>query len=260
VMDWRLALGLALVFAPLVKPVRIAIRKWSRRPQAQVSKQTYEYRYVAFIDILGFARLVAQSERDEALAIKLVTILKGIAISSRNPAVAGIDRTMTAFSDSVVVSSLDSRAVLAAAVGLQRALLQVGALSRGGIAYGPLHHEGPVVLGPAMVRAYRIESQEAHTPRMVIDSAVMAQLPPGGRGRHFEQDQDGCWFMAPFYDWPLFEDRAQVQQVGSQLVDGFSEAASEGSSAVEKWRWMIQRFNAALARAHPDMEPIEIEP
>lgn len=48
-------------------------------------------------------------------------------------------------------------------------------------------------------------------------------------------------------------------------VQGLAEGAPEGelsddAGVLAKWHWIIRRFNAELAEAHPDMEPIEVKP
>jgi hypothetical protein len=50
--------------------------------------------------------------------------------------------------------------------------LDVGLLVRGGLSRGKLYHRGRVVLGEAMVDAYRLESEVAQYPRVVVSPRI----------------------------------------------------------------------------------------
>jgi hypothetical protein len=63
--------------------------------------------------------------------------------------------------------------------------LGVGLLVRGGLSRGRLYHRGGVVLGEAMVDAYRLESQVAQYPRVVVSPRVT------DGDRLFTDDVDG---------------------------------------------------------------------
>lgn len=48
-----------------------------------------------------------------------------------------------------------------------------GYLVRGAVTLGELYHTKKHIVGPAMVRAYELESEIAKVPRVIIDSAVL---------------------------------------------------------------------------------------
>jgi hypothetical protein len=52
------------------------------------------------------------------------------------------------------------------------AALGVGMLVRGGLSRGKLYHRGRVVVGEAMVDAYRLESEVARHPLVVVSSRI----------------------------------------------------------------------------------------
>lgn len=55
-----------------------------------------------------------------------------------------------------------------------RAFIDV--LVRGGIARGQLIHDRIMVVGPAMIEAYRLESKEAFYPRIIIEKELKDQI------------------------------------------------------------------------------------
>lgn len=137
---------------------------------------TYQDRLIAFVDVLGFANLVCRSA-DEADARAKVGKLTATNQLFDAFFTKLMDRAETAFfSDSFVVSvGPDEVFYLVREVGyLCRYLLLLGLPCRGGISGGPLHHQGKVVVGPAMVQAYQLECDRAKFPRVILDDAAMA--------------------------------------------------------------------------------------
>jgi hypothetical protein len=165
-----------------------------------------EDRFVAFIDILGFGALVEQSESDEFLQEKIFTALNSIQTDNINDelyarvnteivpleelkAVQEIAKVfanaaklanpvlITYFSDSLVISA-KSNDVIASQLVVDivgklniKMWMDHQILIRGGIAKGKLFHvEGGPLFGPAMNRAYFLESKKAKYPRVIIDS------------------------------------------------------------------------------------------
>lgn len=135
----------------------------------------YQERLIAFIDVLGFANLVEASASDRPAREK---VGKLIATNKLFDAFFTklFDRAKTAFfSDSFVVSMEPQEIFyLVREIGfLCRYLLLLGLPCRGAITCGLLHHEGRIVVGPALVHAYRLEQSKARYPRVVLDDAAM---------------------------------------------------------------------------------------
>jgi hypothetical protein len=135
----------------------------------------YQDRLVAFVDVLGFSQLTLLSEKDDAALAK---IGKLVATNRLFEAFFGklMDRAKVAFfSDSFVVSmGPDEIFYLVREIGyLSRYLLLLGMPCRGGISRGLLHHDGPVIVGPALIHAYQLEHCIAKMPRVILDDAAM---------------------------------------------------------------------------------------
>lgn len=71
------------------------------------------------------------------------------------------------------------------------AALDLDLLIRGGVSLGPLHHSDGVVIGSAMVEAYRLESEIANYPRVVMASDLCDQIEPDLKPNFVLTDQDG---------------------------------------------------------------------
>jgi hypothetical protein len=138
----------------------------------------YEQRAVLFLDILGFSQLVKDGKEHRLLAA--LQHLQGRALEAQ----ALGKMNFTAFSDCVVVSTpLDGGAgalrIIYYAQFLALDLLSRGFLTRGAIVAGPLFHEGGIVLGPALVDAYALESKKALYPRILVSSDIITTTVAG---------------------------------------------------------------------------------
>lgn len=180
----------------------------------------YSRRIVAFVDILGFKSLIDESLESEEMAKHIHNALKRILQVKRDNEDAeglislkkfGVE--VTTFSDSAVISyPIDFEGglfhVLLDIIHLQQALIYDGVLIRGGITIGDLYHDGEIVYGPAMNEAYRLESQYADQPRIIISRqhllSGIRETVSSQNGLMYEvkyieglvrQDKDGFYFL-----------------------------------------------------------------
>jgi hypothetical protein len=134
----------------------------------------YETKAVAFYDVLGW-RSKIEAAGDN---VERITLLKNIirvfsaladAYKEKNPFAV----RLSSFSDNVVITteaSLHSIFTLILRLGfVQLYAAQLGFWTRGGVTIGKIVHDEHVVFGPALNRAYYLESKIADKPRIVID-------------------------------------------------------------------------------------------
>ncbi|MEG3172149.1 hypothetical protein U1708_07970 [Sphingomonas sp. ZB1N12] len=225
---------------------------------------------MTFVDILGFADLVHETtaaEVDEILdAIAQTAGLPLDAESSGTTALQFSDSVIRARelgSDSIYDALLEEIQELATA---QWMLLQVGVLVRGGTTVGDVSMTNGRAFGPAFVRAYRLESTLAGSPRIVIDPSVIADLRSHVRSRpvsqrraliadlrdHVRHGDDGVWFID-------FLNSARVVN-GSEVVEkalgGIREFVvaearkfTSNPSVLPKYLWLVRYHNQFVRRS-----------
>ncbi len=135
----------------------------------------YEERVVAFVDVLGFADLVKASVTGTAAQNKinrLVAIYKVFDWFVPQMLEKLVDGSF--FSDSFILSTTTKQAfyLIRETGNLCRYLLLQGFPCRGAIVAGLLHHHERIIIGPALVDAYRAEQSVAIYPRVVLDNAT----------------------------------------------------------------------------------------
>jgi hypothetical protein len=172
---------------------------------------------VLFLDFLGFASAVEQWN-DERME-RLIRVLAGIAEAQSTFDVKGEAQQdgsykitspaeITTFSDNIVVSypavlgsPADPLTNLVAPGWAQmvrqqmqritakivRVGLDVGLLVRGGLSRGRLYHQGSVVVGEAMIDAYRLESCVAKQARVAVSPRI-----PDNEGLFVDVDGTRC--------------------------------------------------------------------
>lgn len=130
----------------------------------------YERRAVLFLDILGFKKLIDDHQED--LILSALEMPKEL--QEKYPFNGKTEMQISAFSDSIVISEV----IQENHIGINRLVnyagyvwwkfLAKGVLARGGIAVGDLYHKNGILFGPAMNEAYKLESELAIYPRIVL--------------------------------------------------------------------------------------------
>ncbi|HEX9963815.1 MAG TPA: hypothetical protein VGB04_02395 [Allosphingosinicella sp.] len=226
----------------------------------------YEDRIILFIDFLAFKEIVDETEADPDALRRLIAAMDALAE-------IGDDRSMDSqrvsqFSDSIVVSYRvdETSGVFWLLIEMAWAVIDLayrGYLVRGALTRGPLFHTDRHVVGPAMVKAYLMESKEAKFPRVIIDPQLLElarehrseqHTPEEEEGyvRHFmKEDSDGRLFF-DYVSWDTVVEYAGADDDGygpylarlsSVIAKGLS---NEEAGVVEKYLWLHRHYQASL--------------
>lgn len=251
---------------------------------ASKSPFEYEEHFVAFIDFLGFADAIDSAD-DEART-KLLTLLVALSkvqsefmIESRatpDGVATEVAPNITTFSDNIVISYpldklrvrgyysdestptfiLDGFSKLLSWLAI--AALRIGFLIRGGATIGRLYHSNGVVYGEGMVEAYRLESNVAIYPRVMV-SASVAGRPNWAQSSRILTDTDGLRHIDYFKDLFLSPVEAPDGHYPSprQLFDDACNTISnslhrlravKSERAYAKWAWFSRQLAESLDR------------
>jgi hypothetical protein len=219
---------------------------------------------VLFLDILGFSDLVKNGRVHRLLGA--LEHLQGRALEVKEEG----QFDFTAFSDCVVVSTplSDTKAALRLTIYakfLALDLLAKGFLTRGAIVSGDLYHKGAIVLGPALVDAYQLESKKALYPRILVSNeilrAVYSAMSPANLSESFaflhpifREDFDGSQHIDIFENGPHIPEMygGQPSEDGKIDRDTFRDsllifidrifATPPPPVAAEKYAWLARYF------------------
>ncbi|MBO7101743.1 MAG: hypothetical protein J6V98_06960 [Bacteroidales bacterium] len=152
-----------------------------------MEQYSYERRIVCFIDILGFSNIIRNTTNvinGNGELLKVCNALNRIndfrhIIEKINNKKHLENIQTTQFSDSIVISfpwRENDRSIIVAftIIKYMQVILikEYNILLRGGIVIGDVIHNDKLLVGPAMIDAYMLESKCAFSPRIIIDPKV----------------------------------------------------------------------------------------
>ncbi len=132
----------------------------------------YTKKYVLFLDVLGFKEYTTSDEKSEEFAEKMLGIFYNIQ-KGITEVYSDSDTQVSQFSDTFVVSSTNFLNTIPIVLSIQKSLLKYcSVLTRGAITYGNVSHNGNQFIGPAINRAYELETTQALYPRIIFDEII----------------------------------------------------------------------------------------
>ena len=143
----------------------------------------HEERYCAFVDILGFQGIIHRLSNGDISFQELRDVLNIVHAPPREDQIAsfgGSDLRAQSISDAVCLSAATTEAGLShlffSLEELSINLLQRGYFVRGAVVKGNLYHDERMVFGSALVEAFKLESEVAHFPRIMVMSDVAGDV------------------------------------------------------------------------------------
>ncbi len=240
----------------------------------------YTESVVTFIDIMGFGTLVANEANFQKID-RILGRLRNVAQFEAFETKAHEQRS-TCFSDCCVRSTPIIKSngesnrfgILAHEVlDLVHTQLDLigseSVLMRGAITIGPLIHEEDKVFGPALERAYRLETEAAQYPRIIIDPHIIrrARLTQDLGASHHDPDQDiaylmdflkrdrdGLYFINYLHlsssESDGYEEQLFLIQKHKELIIAGATAHGERPSLAIKYNWLIEYHNQYVSGLH----------
>jgi hypothetical protein len=229
---------------------------------------TYKEKIVCFIDILGFGEMVERKYLNDPTTI--YSILSEIKTSIIDwvgtPIASKIDLQITLFSDCIVFSFVPDRHYFMTFNFLKelsiKMIMKYKVLFRGGITYGKVVHDSEVIFGPAMNCAYWLESEEAGSPRIVIDKKALSLKNEDDKtiadypGQFvFKLTENGYSYIDYIVDVNGYLNQADYYNILRSIITKGLE--SPKLRVKEKYEWMRDEYNRAKAN-YQDLVPIEV--
>lgn len=217
---------------------------------------------VAFIDLLGFKETI----RNEETFDNIYNLLQNFKREEGNykevslpPQTEGEKRKLvrpaiTTFSDNMVISQPINDKDISTGISIllhpisNFAFLAIkeGFLIRGGISTGKMHHENGIVLGDAMIKAYKLESTLAIYPRIIIDPQILKSWQLDREIPNVIADFDGMHILN-YYNMMLSREPIQISNIISENI----EKHKDNTSALTKWKVFESYFKKAKRKFSP---------
>lgn len=218
----------------------------------------FHYKIVAFIDILGFSRMVREDA--ESMTLKhLDSIIKTIGVLEKpcRPSLTAIQ----IFSDSIILTAPLStegvKEIAEAILSLQAKFLENSILLRGGLAFGRHYQDQRVLFSEALINAYIVEKTLSRFPRVLIEhnlwdwfinhDQVEAEIK-----KYVEKltiiDSDGYRFLN-------YIDHNKLEEQRALILTSIENAPKDSPSVLDKYQWLVRYFNfIALNAERKDLQ------
>lgn len=204
------------------------------------------YGVVGFFDVLGFSAMVEEDSRRSTPKYlpTFVEVFRELAETTTKKAL-----TVQMFSDSIVVAAPLSpenvSAVIDYSAELQVRFLSRQILLRGGIGYGKHFEQDNILFSQALINAYRLESETARFPRVVIDDSVL---------NYAWHHKDTCDALKEALKLTVLIDRdgarfvhylkePALTELTPQISSCIASNISPSETILEKMRWLLDYRN-----------------
>ena len=244
----------------------------------------YQNRICCFIDILGFKKHLDQTIDSDGNDVveKINSINSILELSKTITKDHGISesRVITYFSDSIVISyEFDEESQLFwSLLNLLYVSLELankGYLTRGGVAIGKLIHNENVIFGPALVKAYNLESKISKFPRIIIDKEVINEgLKYHSKNHTLIEEEEYIMDIVTLDDDNIYY-IDYIQKSSSEFDDVeyylyrfinnlksnfFSNYESEPEDVKVKLNWLKQKINNLISNIKRNIQNPEYSP
>lgn len=231
--------------------------------------RTGEHRTVAYVDIIGFSDVLKKLDSSPGDLPTVVSALMGgsstfgsstdeedfgsLIASQEGEDRFLVDRQQVFFSDCAIVSARcvpgAPDAVLQVVLDYAQHLLRRRFVLRGGIARGLVVHRGNLVVGPAALRAYLLERDAAHYPRIVVEDAIANEILSINDSPNpiatIRRSEDGLFFVDILTTLGLREGGSDALFNAREVIVSQLEEC-ETLYLQAKWRWLAAQYNRAL--------------
>lgn len=199
---------------------------------------------VSFIDLLGFSSMVAHDCETPNGEQKYIESLHDCHMETRSFQAVHPELQLIQFSDSVVFAlpySVENyKTIIGIISNYQYSLLKKGILCRGGVSYGKHYFTEDFLFSNGMIEAYRLESQVALYPRVVVGKDLFDLIKPTISAEDADIpllfEQDGLWFI----DYLRERESDEVWSAISSIIP---PELSNSSSIRSKQIWLIDYYN-----------------
>jgi len=146
-----------------------------------ITGKRYEYRIIAYLDILGTKKLIEKHQVDEYKAIQRIERIRTIVESSLESLMYKNIIDFNYISDSIVLVCKPEalKALIVALANIQmRIVCECHFLLRGAITIGKVisKDKAKFIIGPAFIEAFLLQEKDAIYPRIIISNSLMVEI------------------------------------------------------------------------------------
>ena len=233
-----------------------------------MSRLNYEYRIVLFLDILAFTDLIDKSIKSNNESIEITDrILNTLKLIDEKLKIGSkfSSREITQFSDSIIVSfklndHFELHNYFYKVCYVLAILLKNNFIFRGAISSGWLYHKDNLIFGPALIEAYKLESNCAIYPRVILQKELYELLVRNyslnftnlERERLYRNNQivllksdfDSFLYIDYFQTYTMYYREKEIIEIDAFLRNLIEEGIKTLDIKIKpKYEWMKTKYN-----------------
>jgi hypothetical protein len=241
----------------------------------------YQKAVVAYLDILGFKQLVDNSSDPATILEILRTTTRTTKVSSGVLNIDGSIRALTTtrnFSDLIVRhTEIRPHDKLIERLNIEiHYLVQIqcqliagnGIMIRGGVCMGGCHTDNEFIFGPSLNESYRLESEVAVFPRIILDSQLIDFATKEGIVSFVRRGEDASYFVDYLYGGCQYAGKSGFIRPGFENPDALVKAHKTTieinlndpkikGRARQKWLWAGLYHNSVVERLKAAENPVD---
>ncbi len=215
---------------------------------------------LAFIDVLGIKNKVKDNLHE---TLETLWLINNFLLSMQSKYKELVVRT---FSDNYLVALKNNESdfannfsIINNIIGdlVNRGLRVYNVLIRGAIVRGELHLDDQIVLGPALIKAYELESEIAIYPRILVEKSILnerltqKQIRDNEYTDYFFQDTDLWWCLNSLKFCKDTIEQALRERLKHNILKQMEEAEKGGNQRVKaKILWLKNYVNCYYMQNH----------
>ena len=245
------------------------IKAFSSKKGAEGQVYKFSEKAVAFIDILGFERLIELAEQLDNPGELIQFLDKALAEEFSKSYIDRDQFKLKLFSDCISISTeplpQNILMLIRITASIQRNLAQKGITLRGGIAVGKHFENENMIFSKALVVAHLLEKKFAYYPRVLIFSKILDYVPD--EQLTADKSKYGTTFIGTDSDGYLFVDYLDnirhvlettsdsnvqavcimVLQMHRECIQQYTEEIKTKSEIGKKYSWMATYHNRKVS-------------
>lgn len=255
---------------------------------------TYKKAIFSFIDILGFREFVKDNRKNPNIILKIIEDFNKkseyyFSYNWKEHFQLGNDEKkfsdrggVYSFSDCFVKvqeCSLETDLIFCKEIyclrNIQSHLAMEGIFIRGGITYGDIFYKENTVFGPAMIRAYELESRYADFPRIIVDPICPIKFSKLFEYFSFHDDlkygSDGFTYLGYFNFFgkitPQYKNMGDKSKISKQIyaikshIENGVRKYKNNERVMRKYYWLTYEYNETFSEegSYIDIEKLLAE-
>lgn len=220
----------------------------------------YKKCYVAFLDLLGFKKMVNTKTCDEILkvyeTVKMPTQVKDIYVGTQqmidmsNVHSKIMSDSVCLYVETFVENGLAALILLCLVFQQSLFALPCPVLVRGAIVSGDIYEDGDIIFGNGITESYLLEENNAKYPRIIINRAIIDE---GKKNTSFmctnafdfaTIEDDDSFFIVDYFKKIDDKENASVEQIMDHIYSVLD--TSNDNSIREKYlylkKWMSRKY------------------